>query len=215
MTKSSNDWIKTEEQIDEIEQKGNAAYIAYLRTEEWAAKKARIKCNYHYCQRCKIARTVEIHHLDSNYSNLGNENLRELIGLCKGCHSFIHGYKELDPLDIWQKSEVSREYPWQVLTESVYIGIIQKRSWAENAERFSLKTNCDYNSHLDYKIGKYLETKDLEILNEIDFLAKYYYYYEIDGQINCLNNKIYRAANGKQAIDKLNTLQAGEKDTAT
>jgi hypothetical protein len=40
----------------------------------------------------------EVHHL--TYDRLGHEDPADLIGLCRACHSFLHGRSNYDPLRV-------------------------------------------------------------------------------------------------------------------
>ena len=66
-------------------------YSAYLRSPEWAAKRQRVLerdsflCQYQNCR----AIATEVHHL--TYERVGEELLEDLLSVCGGCHTCIHG----------------------------------------------------------------------------------------------------------------------------
>lgn len=66
-------------------------YTKYIQSAKW-----KLKCDMYWaaqgrwCRGC-LARTgpLEVHH-KMGYSNLGNESLSELAGLCHRCHIEVH-----------------------------------------------------------------------------------------------------------------------------
>lgn len=72
----------------------HSAYLLYLRSQAWAAKRAAVleragRC----CERCPAGSglfpvDLEIHHL--TYARLGDEPLEDLQALCRGCHEHAH-----------------------------------------------------------------------------------------------------------------------------
>ena len=91
----------------------------YYQSPEWASKRsARLKLDGYKCARCGFTRALEVHHI--NYSRLYHEDVsKDLITLCKKCHSEIETQKKtLDPI------------PVQVEHHSVYLaGKIGVRDW--------------------------------------------------------------------------------------
>ena len=71
-------------------------YNLYLNSREWSIKKeaVRTRCNM-ICERCKKNTINSIHHL--TYIRKYDELLEDLIGLCRGCHLFIHAKSDIDP----------------------------------------------------------------------------------------------------------------------
>jgi 5-methylcytosine-specific restriction endonuclease McrA len=65
-------------------------YDAYLRSEEWAAKrKAAVRRAGHTCQVCNQADTrLEVHH--RTYQRLYDEKPMDLTVLCSRCHALFH-----------------------------------------------------------------------------------------------------------------------------
>lgn len=70
---------------------GYASYDEYLRSEHWVELKARYwsKWTDLACVGCD-EKAVELHHV--NYQRLGDEGLRDLIPLCRICHSDMHAF---------------------------------------------------------------------------------------------------------------------------
>ena len=61
------------------------SYAKYIRSDEWEFKrKQRIKKDGGKCKNCGRKFDLEVHH--KNYNTLGNEDLSDLITLCKECH---------------------------------------------------------------------------------------------------------------------------------
>jgi hypothetical protein len=76
---------------------GRVDYRSYLASREWGLKRRAIKERAGgICERCKARPMKETHHL--NYRHLGNEPLEDLLGVCRGCHSFLGGYSDQDPM---------------------------------------------------------------------------------------------------------------------
>jgi len=67
-------------------------YIEYLNSKKWKDKRNLVfeRDNYK-CQECKEKNADDVHHL--TYDNLGNENLNELVSVCRECHKKIHDMK--------------------------------------------------------------------------------------------------------------------------
>lgn len=67
----------------------------YIQSEEWNIKrKAKLKDAGYKCQLCS-ANETELHVHHNNYENLGNEEMTDLIVLCKECHSKFHDKLEI------------------------------------------------------------------------------------------------------------------------
>jgi len=67
-------------------------YYMYLNSVEWKAKRELIlKRDKYECQICKLKSADNVHHL--TYENIGNEQLIDLISLCRECHMKVHGLK--------------------------------------------------------------------------------------------------------------------------
>ena len=64
-------------------------YKNYLQTKHWQLIK-KIKFNYfvHECAVCQKRVGLELHH--KIYDNIGNENLDDLVYLCRDCHQKSH-----------------------------------------------------------------------------------------------------------------------------
>lgn len=82
--------IRLVERLNKIaERQRRAEYDAYLQTETWQAKRAKIlaRCGG-LCEGCGERRALEVHHL--TYAHFGDELLFELVALCKPCHGRVH-----------------------------------------------------------------------------------------------------------------------------
>lgn len=65
------------------------SYYQYLDTEEWREKRRMvIQRERNLCQGCMAAPIEQVHHL--TYSNVMDELLFQLIGLCRACHKKSH-----------------------------------------------------------------------------------------------------------------------------
>ena len=76
-------------------------YSEYLNSQEWQRKRSeRLQLDGYKCQRCGFTRSLEVHHI--NYDRLYHEDVsRDLITLCKKCHSEIEAQKKThDPLPV-------------------------------------------------------------------------------------------------------------------
>lgn len=64
-------------------------YADYLRSQEWADRRARVMERAGYrCEGCRDRNATEVHHL--SYDNVTREFLFELVALCGECHERIH-----------------------------------------------------------------------------------------------------------------------------
>lgn len=89
-------------------------YKEYLASDEWKAKRTKVRRRARgWCERCKVRRRVDVHHL--SYAHLGNEPLTDLVAVCRECHKFLHGQRETDPASLhYTKEEVAiaRKLAW-------------------------------------------------------------------------------------------------------
>ena len=66
-----------------------AAYLDYLRSPEWKAKRRRaIERAGHACEICGKTGRLEVHH--TTYERLGKERLSDLVVVCRSCHRWVH-----------------------------------------------------------------------------------------------------------------------------
>lgn len=66
-----------------------ANYRKYLKSRQWQEKRTvRIMLDGKVCQECGSAINLQVHHL--TYDNIPNEDLSDLITLCKTCHTKLH-----------------------------------------------------------------------------------------------------------------------------
>lgn len=65
-------------------------YELYLASEEWRLlRKKVLERDRQTCQACLVATATQVHHL--TYVRAGNEDLADLLSLCRPCHRGIHG----------------------------------------------------------------------------------------------------------------------------
>ncbi len=71
-------------------EKRKARYKQYMRSDGWELKrKERLKIDKYTCQHCKAKNTeLHVHHL--TYKRFTNEEMSDLITLCKKCHDAVH-----------------------------------------------------------------------------------------------------------------------------
>lgn len=72
-------------------------YQQYLCSREWGVLKeaVRKRCDG-ICERCYYHEMYAVHHL--TYVRKYRERPEDLQGLCEGCHEFIHGKRDRDPI---------------------------------------------------------------------------------------------------------------------
>lgn len=80
-------------------------YRDYLRSQEWALKRAKVMRRAGYrCEGCGDNPAAEVHHL--TYANVTREFLFELVALCADCHERLHvqrGQPERPNTVTWQR----------------------------------------------------------------------------------------------------------------
>lgn len=76
-------------------------YQQYLCSPEWGRLRAAVMYRSGgVCERCKLGRSVQVHHL--TYIRKYAELLEDLQAVCAECHKFIHGRSSCDPLAVYQ-----------------------------------------------------------------------------------------------------------------
>jgi hypothetical protein len=76
---------------------GRVDYRQYLASREWGVLRRQVKERAKgLCERCHTRPMKDTHHL--TYQRLGSERLEDLLGVCRGCHSFLGGYSDQDPM---------------------------------------------------------------------------------------------------------------------
>lgn len=71
----------------------------YYCSREWAEKRNKVRDRSRgICERCDHHHASHVHHL--TYRRLYDEPLEDLQHLCAGCHEFISGVSEVDPVEI-------------------------------------------------------------------------------------------------------------------
>ena len=106
-------------------------YLDYLGSVAWRRRRlAKLEEVRWKCQRCPETHGLQVHHL--SYDNLGNEDTKELIVLCKACH--------------WVADEL-RKNPKSKIGEKLYAPLrktkkqlkqerkLRKKRWRENRKR--------------------------------------------------------------------------------
>lgn len=68
-------------------------YRRYIQSRQWRGIRQRVlERDNHTCQRCgengRPGNELDVHHL--SYARLYNEELSDLLTLCRGCHGDIH-----------------------------------------------------------------------------------------------------------------------------
>lgn len=63
----------------------------YLNSDEWKSKRENTLIRDNYECVCCEEKATQVHHI--NYNHIFNEKEKELISVCKDCHSGIHGDK--------------------------------------------------------------------------------------------------------------------------
>lgn len=82
-------WI-TECEFYEYDRNWNEVkYHDYIKSDKWKAKRLEcLKRDNYQCQKCGTATNLVIHHW--TYDRLGNEDLGDIVTLCKECHKKVH-----------------------------------------------------------------------------------------------------------------------------
>ena len=64
-------------------------YYEYIRSKEWFERTAPVrKRNEGLCEVCNLRYGEDVHH--RTYDRLGNEDLDDLLHVCRTCHAMIH-----------------------------------------------------------------------------------------------------------------------------
>jgi 5-methylcytosine-specific restriction endonuclease McrA len=75
--------------MDEQASEWAQLYAEYLKSEEWALRRARVMERAHYrCEGCRERNAIDVHHL--SYAHITQEFLFELVALCRECHERWH-----------------------------------------------------------------------------------------------------------------------------
>jgi 5-methylcytosine-specific restriction endonuclease McrA len=62
----------------------------YIKSKQWAdVRKKRMQIDKNTCQKCGAKKHLQVHHL--TYENIGEEEMEDLLTVCKPCHMKIHG----------------------------------------------------------------------------------------------------------------------------
>jgi hypothetical protein len=78
-----------ERTFEEEREARKKSYREYLDSPRWEAKRKRVlrRCR-HVCEGCQQWPATHVHHL--TYTNIGDELLYQLVGLCHNCHEKAH-----------------------------------------------------------------------------------------------------------------------------
>lgn len=90
--------------------KNPANRSAYYASRAWHMRKqaVAIRCNGK-CERCGRGKFEIAHHL--TYAHFGAEYIKELQGLCRQCHAYLHARSEYDPCkDDGRTKQLSLEF---------------------------------------------------------------------------------------------------------
>ena len=95
-------WITKCKYFEYDERWDKPTYHEYMKSPEWKAKREeRLKHDKYQCQLCHTAINLVVHHL--TYDRLGDEDLNDLVTLCKKCHEKVH------EKDLEEKSKCGRK----------------------------------------------------------------------------------------------------------
>jgi len=78
----------------------------YLTTAKWQdLRTKRLAIDNYTCQQCGIRKPLEVHHI--TYARLFNENIEDLVSVCRECHQLIHNkygydYSYVYPIIKWE-----------------------------------------------------------------------------------------------------------------
>jgi 5-methylcytosine-specific restriction endonuclease McrA len=82
-------------------------YSDYIKSNKWFnLRSARISIDNHKCQKCGFEEELNVHH--KTYKNLFNENMEDLITLCKRCHCDEHERIRKEKFPIPNEREILR-----------------------------------------------------------------------------------------------------------
>jgi len=137
------------------------SYRKYLRSPEWKEKRQEVL--NHYGNKCFICGTkagsskgidiwgnnyfcvLEVHHM--TYQTLGEEEMRDLIPLCKQkCHFLVHKL-----IDSYRNSEKYHHYDGCLLEQDVGKIVFNFEKACADSVDYHLKKGIDYNKTKDFK----------------------------------------------------------------
>jgi len=81
-------------------------YKAYLQSEKWKHRRNKFLRKRDRRNRCKLCFShgpVDVHHM--TYARVGRELVKDLRGLCRDCHQFVH-----DCIEIGRESNPHRKF---------------------------------------------------------------------------------------------------------
>jgi len=69
-------------------------YAKYIKSEEWKEKREeRLFLDGYKCRFCGSAINIVVHHV--TYDNVPNEDMTDLVSLCKTCHNKLHEFDNI------------------------------------------------------------------------------------------------------------------------
>ena len=85
-------------------------YADYLKSEEWAARRAKVMQRAgHCCEGCREQPAIDVHHL--SYEHVTQEFLFELVALCRDCHGRIHLQSDRPKAPTWTAPRHKQQTP--------------------------------------------------------------------------------------------------------
>lgn len=150
-------------------------YKKYLKSDYWKDIKEQVHKRDNYkCRLCNSENNLQVHH--KTYEFLGNENLEELITLCKKCHFNIHKIGDSINYTTYQRySEYNR-----VLQQKEQEDIIFSKFVYVNIDKFiPILKNIDNNNYIKSKdfnenIKNIIKYESFDIHNFIYFCMDYF-----------------------------------------
>ena len=95
-------------------------YKQYLASREWRVKRKEvIERNNNICERCASRPIEDVHHL--TYENIGNEDERDLLGVCRPCHEYLAAERDEDPA-------------LEAIIEAIGDGLFPVKNWGKNRD---------------------------------------------------------------------------------
>jgi len=87
----------------------NEDYQLYLRSPAWREITRWVrKREWNLCERCRINRIDEIHHLTYKHIFQEQDYLEDLMGVCCDCHDELHGRQAEDLGQLWSSEEANK-----------------------------------------------------------------------------------------------------------
>lgn len=109
-------------------------YKRYLASREWALLKQAVhKRARGTCERCPTSNAIAaVHHL--TYERIGREELADLQAVCAGCHVYLSGHSDVDPV-----AEAVLAVIRDARAEAAICPPADAPTWTECAEQFEVE----------------------------------------------------------------------------